>query len=87
MILIISTLFILMQINLVLGNSCVECHQKISPNIVSDWQLSKHFQNEVRCESCHGDAHITDKDFAYAELPTAEVCGTCHDTQKTQFSN
>ncbi len=24
------------------AQDCVECHKKITPNIVSDWQLSKH---------------------------------------------
>ena len=29
--------------------SCIECHSKQTPNIVSDWRLSKHSQVEVTC--------------------------------------
>ena len=36
---------------------CIECHSKITPNIVSDWKLSRHSQVEVTCVSCHGDQH------------------------------
>jgi len=38
---------------------CIECHSKITPNIVSDWKLSKHSQVEVTCVSCHGDQHTS----------------------------
>ena len=39
------------------AQECVECHKKITPNIVSDWQLSKHAQNAIDCSVCHGDEH------------------------------
>jgi len=68
------------------ANNCVECHSKIQPNIITDWQLSKHSQNEVDCETCHGDAHQTNTDFAYAAIPTPETCSTCHSIQVEQFS-
>lgn len=29
------------------GSPCLDCHTKITPNIVSDWQLSKHSLNDV----------------------------------------
>ncbi len=28
---------------------CVDCHTKTTPNIVSDWKLSKHSGVEVTC--------------------------------------
>ena len=69
-----------------IADDCIECHQKIQPNIVQDWELSKHSKNEVTCETCHGDAHQTDTDFAYAAIPTAQTCATCHENQVEQFS-
>ena len=39
------------------AQNCVNCHKKITPNIVTDWQLSKHSENEVDCSVCHGDQH------------------------------
>ncbi len=65
---------------------CLNCHTKVTPNIVTDWQLSKHSQNEVSCETCHGEAHQTSNDVTKAALPTPEVCSNCHETQVEQFS-
>ena len=64
---------------------CVDCHQKVNPNIVSDWQVSKHSQNEVECSTCHGDQHQSADDVAYVQIPTPETCAMCHETQVTQF--
>ncbi len=67
------------------GQQCVECHKKVTPNIVSDWRLSKHSQNEVTCAVCHGDAHTSAEDVAKVEIPTPETCGTCHEERLEQF--
>ncbi len=67
------------------GQNCIDCHTKVTPNIVKDWQLSKHFENDVDCATCHGEDHVTMKDFAKAEMPTYETCGTCHEEQVDQF--
>jgi hypothetical protein len=69
------------------GNKCIDCHKKVTPNIVSDWELSKHNNaaEMVDCAVCHGDQHQTDTDFAYAAIPTPETCADCHDTQLEQF--
>ena len=66
---------------------CLDCHQKISANIVDDWKLSKHSKNGVDCSVCHGDNHKTMTDFDKANIPTPETCKTCHDEQVEQFIN
>ena len=68
-----------------LGGRCVECHQTLTPSIVSDWKLSKHFQNDVECSTCHGDAHTTAEDVAKVQIPTPETCAVCHEQQVVQF--
>lgn len=80
-------LFILMltQISVVAQN-CVNCHKTVTPNIVTDWQLSKHSTNEVDCAVCHGDKHNNAHDVDKVLLPTPETCKTCHETQVEQFS-
>jgi hypothetical protein len=65
---------------------CVECHKKITPNIVSDWQQSKHSQNDIDCSTCHGENHTRMDDAARAEIPTPQTCANCHPTQFEQFS-
>jgi len=67
------------------AQDCVDCHKKVTPNIVSDWQISKHSQNGVECSTCHGDAHTTATDFAKTLIPTPDTCATCHEERVAQF--
>ncbi len=69
------------------ADQCVDCHAKVTPNIVSDWKLSKHSQNQVNCDVCHGDEHKTDADFKKAKIPTPETCAPCHEKQVDQFKS
>jgi hydroxylamine dehydrogenase len=64
---------------------CVDCHKNITPNIVSDWQISKHSQNGVDCSTCHGDKHTTAADVSNVQIPTPETCGQCHEERVTQY--
>jgi len=67
------------------AQECVSCHKKVTPNIVSDWQLSKHSTNEVICSTCHGDQHRSARDVHKVQIPTPETCADCHETQVDQF--
>ena len=67
------------------AQKCVECHRKTTPNIVTDWQLSKHAGNEVDCATCHGGEHTSEADVARAKIPTPETCKGCHPAQVGQF--
>lgn len=67
------------------GQTCLECHKKETPQIVTDWQLSLHSKNDVDCSICHGEEHKSATDFAKAQIPTPETCATCHEAQVTQF--
>ncbi len=65
--------------------SCVDCHSKITPNIVADWILSKHSQNAIGCELCHGDEHTSAEDISEVSIPSPDTCVTCHPDQVEQF--
>jgi len=65
--------------------SCIECHGKQTPTIVSDWKLSKHSQMDVTCVTCHGDGHQSASDIAKVKIPTPETCAQCHQTQVDQY--
>ena len=69
-----------------LAADCFECHSVETPQIVIDWKISLHSQNDIGCEVCHGEGHQSAADAAMVEMPTAATCGECHDTQLTQFS-
>ncbi|NIM04635.1 MAG: cytochrome C, partial [Armatimonadetes bacterium] len=67
------------------ADTCVDCHKKITPNIVSDWQLSKHSKNHIDCSICHGGKHRSAEDVAEAKIPTPDTCGMCHADRLQQF--
>jgi len=69
------------------GDVCVDCHGKVTPNIVSDWKLSKHSQIGVDCAVCHGDQHQTAEDAAKAAIPTPDTCAACHEDRVKQFKS
>jgi hydroxylamine dehydrogenase len=69
------------------ASQCIDCHSRVTPNIVSDWKLSKHSQVEVTCVACHGDQHTSASDVSKVQIPTPETCATCHQTQVKQFRN
>jgi hydroxylamine dehydrogenase len=82
-ILIIS--FSLLFASAVSAQVCVDCHKKITPNIVSDWLLSKHNKNKIECSECHGDQHKSAQDVTKAKIPTPDICGNCHEARMKQF--
>jgi hypothetical protein len=67
------------------NGDCVQCHMDVTPNIVSDWKLSKHSQNDVDCSACHGDQHRGMNDFDKVQIPTPETCAQCHEERVDQF--
>ena len=66
---------------------CVECHKKVTPGIVSDWELSKHSQNRISCITCHFDEHKTMVDVPKAQIPTPDTCSGCHPERVKQFKS
>jgi hydroxylamine dehydrogenase len=66
------------------ADKCVECHRTKTPNIVSDWELSKHSKNGVTCETCHFD-HTAPAGKRPIKLPTPDTCEQCHADQVKQF--
>ncbi len=64
---------------------CIECHTKVTPNIISDWKLSKHGEAGVTCDVCHGTDHDSAENPEKAGLATAEVCAGCHEDRVDQF--
>ncbi|MFQ6615809.1 MAG: multiheme c-type cytochrome [Fidelibacterota bacterium] len=71
---------------LVADPECVQCHLEVTPNLVADWQISLHSENDIDCAACHGTRHTSHRDVSQAEIPTPETCKLCHETQMEQFS-
>ncbi len=60
---------------------CIQCHEGITPGIVTDWRASRHAQSDepVFCNDCHGSNH------QQLRLSTPEVCANCHKKQHGEF--
>lgn len=84
---IILLFFVLFMASAVYSQKCIECHKEVTPNIVSDWQLSKHSENDVSCAVCHGEEHSSAQDVDKVQIPTPETCNDCHEEQVSQFKS
>jgi len=69
---------------LAVPSDCEECHAKITPNLVADFNRGVMAQ-EMDCTGCHGDSHKGNDDVDKALLPTIETCAECHEDQATQY--
>ncbi|MDH5638622.1 MAG: hydroxylamine oxidoreductase [Nitrospinota bacterium] len=63
------------------GEECVDCHEGITPGIVTGWRASRHAAADqpVSCPACHGADHQK------LILPTPETCAGCHEKQHGEF--
>jgi hypothetical protein len=67
------------------GQACVDCHRQVTPNIVSDWEISIHSRNEIDCATCHGTGHSSKDDVAKVKTVTPDTCAECHPERVAQF--
>jgi len=65
-------------------SKCEECHAKISPMQVKDFNRGK-MAEEMTCAECHGDEHNNEKDADKAKLPTIKTCQECHEEKAEQY--
>ncbi|MDY6932789.1 MAG: multiheme c-type cytochrome [Spirochaetota bacterium] len=66
-------------------DKCIDCHKKVNPQRVIDWESSKHSESGITCFSCHGSEHKSNNDIDLVEMPHEETCGECHERQFDQF--
>ncbi len=83
--LILLFIFSLLMFPIFSGEKCIDCHKKITPSIVSDWELSKHSKNEVGCSACHGDGHMSATDVSKVITITPDVCEQCHEERVAEY--
>ncbi|MEO1201386.1 MAG: multiheme c-type cytochrome [Pseudomonadota bacterium] len=70
----------------VAADDCVDCHSKITPNAVSDWEISAHSKEDVGCRDCHRGRHKSAADVDKLRTVTADTCGRCHEERLEQFA-
>ncbi|MBK6765084.1 MAG: cytochrome C [bacterium] len=84
--LIIALTLLCGQLAFAQSDKCISCHTTTTPGAVADWKLSKHAENGITCDVCHGSDHQNAENFKLAKLPTPATCNQCHEEQVTQFS-
>ncbi|MBU0482558.1 MAG: cytochrome C [Proteobacteria bacterium] len=89
--LLLSVVFLAVAVGLpamamALESKCVECHKKVTPNIVKDYMSGAMGKSgTVECASCHGAEHTTADDAIKAVMPTEKTCQQCHEKQHGQY--
>lgn len=81
----VSILVLCMVFNKAFAQDCISCHKNITPNIVLDWENSKHKAMNVKCSTCHGDMHKSADDVSNVKIPLPDTCASCHSKQVEQF--
>jgi hydroxylamine dehydrogenase len=76
---------VLCPVSGLMAADCVDCHKSTTPNIVSDWELSKHGKAGIGCAVCHGSDHDSPANVAAVQIPTPDTCAMCHSTQVEQY--
>ena len=73
------------------NKGCVDCHRKLSPALVMEWERSKHAVIGTGCVDCHkakeGELGAWKHEGAIiSALVTPKQCAECHKTEYEQFS-
>ncbi len=71
---------------MVVADDCVDCHRDETPRIVTDWQISRHYTDDVGCRDCHKGRHKSAEDVDKLKTVTAETCARCHEERFEEFS-
>ena len=71
---------------LVIADDCVNCHRDETRSIVTDWQISRHYTEDVSCRDCHKGGHKSADDVHKLKTVTAETCARCHEERFEEFS-
>jgi hypothetical protein len=84
-VLVVIGFFSVFSLSAAWAETCINCHKKLNPSIVSDWRLSKHSHRKIGCAACHGDRHKSSADVAQVQIPTPDTCAKCHAKRVEQF--
>jgi len=73
------------------SSSCVECHMKQDPGIVTHWTGSTHAERGVGCWDCHRAEERDADGFMHngaliATVVTPRDCARCHDREAAEFA-
>jgi hydroxylamine dehydrogenase len=69
------------------AKACVDCHSKVTPQLVSQWADSLHGAKGIACLSCHGvkEGGFLHHEVRITTLITPKTCGTCHRAEAAEM--
>ncbi len=62
------------------SESCLDCHQEMTPEITEEWDSGMHGTMRVGCFICHGDGEVE-----FTVEPDTELCMSCHSKWETTY--
>ncbi len=62
------------------GETCVQCHERVTPRVTDEHKSGVHYKVGVNCESCHGTNHS-----AMMIVTGKKVCIKCHQDQTKEM--
>ncbi len=71
--------------------ACIQCHNKLTPGIVSDWLQSQHAKENVGCFECHespdknAPGAFEHNGFLIHVVVSPKDCSACHPQETKQF--
>jgi len=69
------------------AQDCIDCHKTVTPQIITDWELSMHSKNNVGCVTCHGDQHTSAQDIEQVKSPMPDTCARCHEQRVQEYKS
>ncbi len=69
------------------SKACVDCHSKVTPQIVTQWADSLHGAKGIGCLSCHAvkEGGFLHHEVRITTVVTPKTCGTCHPTETAEM--
>jgi len=69
------------------ARACVDCHAKVTPQVVAQWSDSQHGAKGIACLSCHGakEGGFLHHDVRINTYVTPKTCGSCHRSEAAEM--
>jgi hypothetical protein len=70
---------------------CIACHESVTPEIVDQWEQSRHFDVDVGCFDCHEASADDPSAFSHSiglviSVVSPNACASCHADEVEEYS-
>lgn len=71
--------------------ACLDCHNQFTPEIVDQWEQSKHYEEQVGCYNCHQVSEDNPSALEHSigwitSVVSPKSCENCHSEEVKQYS-